>query len=313
MIVAETFAEVYRELAWQLMHNGKEAKPRGMKTKELLGQQFCITNPEMNLALIPGRKFSLMHAIAESLLLFIPCNDLSAYTLMNEGMSRYSDDGKTLYGAYGYRVACHITDVINKLRKDPDSRQAVLTINKVDDNFTQTKDVPCTIALQFLIREGKLDCFAYMRSNDIIWGTPYDVFVFTTAQMVIANTLKIPVGRYYHTATSLHVYENMYDVCDSIVKNGGEAIGHYNKNAYFSWMQMADEYAKFAKTKEELHAFNIFSYDDDGTYSAAILAELNYKGMFGEDKHPMQVLDDLSYDGINDWVKAFSKRWEKCQ
>lgn len=312
MIVAETFAEAYRELAWQLMNNGKEAQPRGMKTKELLGQQFCITNPEMNLALIPGRKFSLMHAIAESLLLFIPCNDLSAYTLMNEGMSRYSDDGETLYGAYGYRVACHIVNVINKLRKDPDSRQAVLTINKVEDNFTQTKDVPCTIALQFLIREGKLDCFAYMRSNDIIWGTPYDVFVFTTAQMVIANTLGIPVGRYYHTATSLHVYENMYDVCNN-VKYGGKAIGHYNRNGYTSWKNMAYAYAKFAKIKEEKLASKIFSYDCDTTYSAAILAELNYKGMFNKSKCPMQIFDEYALYSEREWVKAFSKRWEKCQ
>lgn len=51
-----------------------------------------------------------------------------------------------------------------------------------------------------------------MRSNDIIWGLPYDIFMFTNLQQVIANTLNLKLGWYEHNPTSMHVYSNHYNM-----------------------------------------------------------------------------------------------------
>ena len=53
-------------------------------------------------------------------------------------------------------------------------------------NF-QHKDIPCTVSLQFLIRENKLHLFVNMRSNDVFLGLPHDIFCFTMIQEIIAN------------------------------------------------------------------------------------------------------------------------------
>ena len=63
MVVGKTFAEVYQSLAREILEHGDEVAPRGMKTKELVQETFCIEDPTMNLSYIPHRKFSLMHSL----------------------------------------------------------------------------------------------------------------------------------------------------------------------------------------------------------------------------------------------------------
>jgi len=70
--------------------------------------------------------------------------------------------------------------------------------------------------LQFLIRDNKLDCYCFMRSNDIWLGLPYDVAFFTLVHEIVYTALvdilrnDLQLGSYFHHATSLHVYERDY-------------------------------------------------------------------------------------------------------
>ena len=69
-----------------------------------------------------------------------------------------------------------------------------------------TKDVTCTFILQFFIRNNKLDLIVNMRSNDLMFGTTYDVFMFTFLQELMAAELGIDVGVYKHVANNMHIY-----------------------------------------------------------------------------------------------------------
>lgn len=216
MIKVETFAEVYEKMR-PLLLNADEVSPRGMKTKEILNGSFCITNPRSRLVYHKDRKFNLIYAIAESLLLFDSSNEVKYYSFFNQKMYDFSDDGKTLNGCYGKRVNHLISRFVDKLKNDKDTRQAILTIY-CNDFKSKTKDTPCTLNLHCMIRNNKLNLHVYMRSNDFIWGTQYDVFNFTMFQEVIANELGIDVGEYYHTASSLHVYEQHFEMLENIEK-----------------------------------------------------------------------------------------------
>jgi thymidylate synthase len=123
-------------------------------------------------------------------------------------------------GAYGPRIRKQINTVIELLKKDPSSRQAVININKAEDK-KESKDIPCTIALQVFIRGGKLDMVAYMRSNDILWGTPYDVNAFCFIQEVLAFWLGVGVGTYTHCVGSIHAY--MGDEREQLLKTVSES------------------------------------------------------------------------------------------
>jgi thymidylate synthase len=118
-------------------------------------------------------------------------------------------DGGTFHGAYGPRIRQQMPLVIERLRKDPDTRQAVVTIwdpakDLLEDGL---HDYPCTLGFQFVIRNGRLSMITTMRSNDVWWGLAHDIFQFTQLQMTVANVLGIPYGTYYHRSNSLHAYE----------------------------------------------------------------------------------------------------------
>lgn len=68
------------------------------------------------------------------------------------------------------------------------------------------RDVACASSLQFLLRNGRLDALLHMRSNDAFWGLPYDVFLFTMLQELLAAELGLELGVYYHSVGSLHLY-----------------------------------------------------------------------------------------------------------
>ena len=240
MITGRTFAEVYDKLLLSLLEEGKKVSPRGMLTKELMQETFCIEDPNSSLIYIPGRNFSIAHAIHESFLIFCDNNRVNVAGYFNKNIAQFSDDGNTLYGSYGHRIAKKMQGVLDKLKEDHDTRQALLTIHRVEDSIVKTKDPPCTITLQFTIRDEKLNMHVYMRSNDIVWGTPYDVFMFTTIQKVFANTLGIPIGKYYHTATSLHMYERDFEKCREYIGHC-EPIEYKIESKFYNWSYCADK------------------------------------------------------------------------
>jgi thymidylate synthase len=144
-----------------------------------------------------------------------------------------SDDGSTANSAYGARIfkqykyhdyngkiPCQWTQwqyVIDELKKDNDSRRAVIHIRMPQDSYLASKDVPCTLTLQFFIRNGALHQVVSMRSSDLILGIAYDVPAFTMFQELLANTLGVECGSYTHMSNSLHIYERHYAMSERII------------------------------------------------------------------------------------------------
>lgn len=303
-----TFACAYRNLLTDLVSTGEEAgEIRGRGSKEILNYSFCIENPASNLVYIEGRKFSIMHAILESLGLFIDDDSVRFASLFNKRMAEFSDDGKTLHGCYGKRISPHLEDVIEKLQKDENSRSAVISIYNADKDFVKTKDIPCTETVQFLIRNGRLNMVVNMRSNDCIWGTPYDVFMFTNLQMVLANTLGVGLGRYYHNVGSMHLYDDMYEMAEKMLNKQFIAIEKRNVNSLYCWEYLAKFLSNIANNKiNEKFTNNIWFIRrvmEDKSYLVAIVKELVYRGIISK--------NEVSEIGEEDWLKPFTKRWHK--
>src|SRR6266487_431618 len=162
-IQSKTFAGIYEDLRALLLNEGRKVDPRGLTTQELAPVSFTLMDPRSRFAYHPFRHYHLPFAVAESICLFAPTNLLANIAYFMPAYSQFSDDGISLYGAYGCRVSQYIEDVINKLEFDSFSRQAVLQIFENRDIRVCTKDVPCTVSLQFMIRDDKLHMHTYMR------------------------------------------------------------------------------------------------------------------------------------------------------
>lgn len=195
--------------------------PEVGNTRELLDVKLVLTDITNNIVSVRG--ISPSYLCGELLWYFNGMNRMEFISRFSKFWTHISDDGITSNSAYGYLMQekfgfDQIETVIKLLKHDPNSRRAVININTPNRYVITTKDEPCTIALQFRIRKGNLDCTAMMRSNDIWFGTPYDVAFFTELQKYIAQRLGVGYGWYTHFATSLHMYKRDQEKLEGILE-----------------------------------------------------------------------------------------------
>ena len=216
IVRSETLDEAW--LSWfEKMKSGnsiKSLKSRdGEVASEIINAITVLENPTKNIMTNQVRRLSMRYAVGEMLWYLSGNPELKAIQNYTKAWDRMSDDGKTVnsnYGflikdAYGFDQYEYCKEI---LRKDINSRQAVIHIKMPRNTIENpTNDLNCTVCLQFLVRDGKLYCTTYMRSNDLWLGFPYDVFQFTCIQIRMAMELGLDIGSYTHIAGSLHIYE----------------------------------------------------------------------------------------------------------
>lgn len=102
----------------------------------------------------------------------------------------------------------------NILKDRISSKQAVMNFHRPKDQWLGNLDVPCNLQLHFYVKNGKKFCMnAYMRSNDLIYGTPYNFAYFLLIYSRLFNKLRevhrdLEYGEYHHVASSMRIYEH---------------------------------------------------------------------------------------------------------
>lgn len=302
----DTVADIFRVVGRDIL-DAKSISPRGAETREIIAPQIIIEDPRQRLVFNEDRKFNVVFALIESLMLFSNSNKLEYFSEFNKTMEQFSDDGETLHGAYGARISDQLYSIIGKLKNDKDTRQAVLSIYGYGDSMRKTKDIPCTTSMQFLIRENKLHMIVKMRSNDILQGLQYDIVMFTMLQEAIANTLGINVGYYIHEPSSLHVYKdgfshNGYDMLESMVNNS-EPVGFANESDVYDWCNLAKVYT--GERNVQLTPLN----KTVGEIYRIISTERVYRN--GNRANDSIVFKFMVGNSTPEWCKPFVKRWLK--
>lgn len=213
--------DIYIPELQTILQHGEEVEVRGRYTKELLNFATEIYQPQHHCILIPSRRWNPWIAMSEALWILAGRNDVVALKPYNSHISDYSDDGVSLYGAYGARIYDQIDNVIERLQKDPSDRRAVLQIWGYNQEFVNsrgdwiwrydltfdTKDPPCNNLVYFKLRQNKLHMTVINRSNDIHWGLfAVNIPTFGILQEYIAARLGVELGTQTHFSNSLHVY-----------------------------------------------------------------------------------------------------------
>ena len=207
-IRGDTIDDLLKNIFREIIENGTDAEPTKGKTKELSGVLLKLTNPLGRISRTEG-KGTVFSCLGELLWYLSGSNKLDQIRYYIQDYHKYSDDGKTIFGAYGpklFGADGQFPAVIESLQERHSTRKAVVQLFSSLDIKAPHKDIPCTCTLQFLVREGKLSLYTSMRSNDAFKGLPHDIFAFTMLQELAARKLGLPMGEYGHYVTSLHLY-----------------------------------------------------------------------------------------------------------
>jgi len=125
---------------------------------------------------------------------------------------------------YHDRFAKYMPFVINELKRNRESRRAVISIrdNEVD---SKSNDAACMQSIQFFIRNNKLDMMVMFRSNDLPEAFFFNAFALIMLQEKTAKELGVGIGTYTHRSNSMHCYEKDFDLLRNFVKAVGEKQG----------------------------------------------------------------------------------------
>ena len=137
-------------------------------------------------------------------------NPGSAWRLRKEVWTEYLHSGRM---AYTYNELIwnndQVTKIINRLKKDPDSRQLWISLwnpDKDPDFLGGISRVPCSLGYGLQVRDGKLNLHYVMRSCDFATHFRNDVYLAIRFLEWVAEKTGYPVGSFTHTIFSLHVY-----------------------------------------------------------------------------------------------------------
>jgi thymidylate synthase len=236
---ADTFATLYRRALSDIFDRTQfESSPRGFKIKEVTNATLELTDPTSNTFISECRPYNKKYLAGELIWYLSGRNDLAFISKFSKFWNRIANDDGTLNSAYGYLIfkvpndagVTQFSWALNSLREDRDSRQAVIRFNDSIHSYPKVKDFPCTMFMQFMIRDDRLNAYVTMRSNDIHFGLTYDLPFFCILQQYMLAHLKLvypelELGTMYHNAMSLHAYEKDFEILTQMMDEGLQPDG----------------------------------------------------------------------------------------
>lgn len=224
--------DIWKQQLEKVLKNGTVVTKNDEKRTyiELIGHQFTLENPRDRLLSDDTKSMNIFQCVGQFLWTTQGNFNLPPIQYYQPIAKNYSSDGVRMIGAYGPRLfgIGHLNQmehILNMFEKDDTKRKAVASIYlpQFDQHEKEHEEVPCTLNLQYLIRDGKLHAVTYMRSQDAYNILPYDVFLFTMLQEYVVAYLQaaheIELGSYHHFSGSFHVYKKDKTNIESIIKN----------------------------------------------------------------------------------------------
>jgi thymidylate synthase len=208
----------YLDLLDNVLKNGKEKHDRtGTGTISVFGYQMRFDLAE-GFPLLTSKKLHLRSIIHE--LLWFISGDTNIKYLKDNGVSiwdEWADKDGNLGPVYGYqwrswpaadgRKIDQLKDVIEEIKKNPDSRRLIVSAWNVGE-IPKMALPPCHALFQFYVADGKLSCQLYQRSCDIFIGVPFNIASYALLTLMITQVTGLKPGEFIHTLGDAHIYLN---------------------------------------------------------------------------------------------------------
>lgn len=202
--------------------HGRLRAPRGQATREIIDACLSFDTDDQLLMNFPSRKLNLGYLATEMMWYLRADNADASICEHAEIWKRLSQTGKlqSNYGEYIFAEG-QLARCVETLTRDPDSRQACIMILRGESYAGNAADIPCTLGMQFLIRDDALELIVTMRSQDVIFGAGSDWPIFAWTQELCCALLRnvfpeLLLGRMHYNVGSLHVYERHFQMVETM-------------------------------------------------------------------------------------------------
>ena len=208
----------YLQLVQHIIDHGTEKTDRtGTGTKSCFGYQMRFNLAE-GFPLVTTKKLHLKSIIHE--LLWFLKGDTNIQYLKEHGVriwDEWADANGDLGPVYGKQwrsweapngvVIDQISELIEQIKKTPDSRRLIISAWNVGD-LSKMALMPCHNMFQFYVADGKLSCQLYQRSADVFLGVPFNIASYALLTMMVAQVCDLQYGDFVHSFGDVHLYNN---------------------------------------------------------------------------------------------------------
>jgi len=208
----------YLDLMRHVLEHGVRKNDRtGTGTLSVFGAQLRF-DLSAGFPLLTTKKVHLK-SITHELLWFLK-GDTNIRYLKENGVTiwdEWADAKGDLGPVYGYqwrswpapdgRHIDQISQVIEQIRQNPDSRRLIVSAWNVAD-LPKMALLPCHAFFQFYVAEGRLSCQLYQRSADLFLGVPFNIASYALLTLMVAQVCGLKAGEFVHTFGDTHLYLN---------------------------------------------------------------------------------------------------------
>jgi thymidylate synthase len=208
----------YLDLLQHILDNGSLKTDRtGTGTQSCFGNQLRFDLAK-GFPMVTTKKLHVKSIIYE--LLWFLKGETNIKYLNEHGVSiwnEWADENGELGPVYGKQwrswegadgvVVDQISQVIEQIKKTPDSRRLIVSAWNVAD-LPKMALMPCHALFQFYVADGRLSCQLYQRSADVFLGVPFNIASYALLTMMIAQVCDLEPGEFVHTFGDVHLYSN---------------------------------------------------------------------------------------------------------
>lgn len=208
----------YLDLLSKILEEGNQKSDRtGTGTISLFGYQMRF-DLQKGFPLLTTKKLHTRSIIHE-LLWFLKGDTNIAYLKENEVRiwDEWADENGNLGPVYGHqwrswptsdgRTIDQISNLINQIKKNPDSRRLIVSAWNVGD-IEKMALPPCHCLFQFYVADGKLSCQLYQRSADTFLGVPFNIASYALLTLMVAQVCDLEPGEFIHSFGDVHLYND---------------------------------------------------------------------------------------------------------
>jgi thymidylate synthase len=208
----------YLQLLQHILDHGTYKSDRtGTGTTSVFGYQMRFNLAE-GFPLVTTKKLHVKSIIHE--LLWFLKGDTNIRYLQENGVriwDEWADEEGNLGPVYGKQwrswegpngqVTDQVSEVIDQIRKNPDSRRLIISAWNVAD-LPRMALMPCHTLFQFYVADGKLSCQLYQRSADVFLGVPFNIASYALLTLMVAQVSDLQPGDFVHSFGDAHLYSN---------------------------------------------------------------------------------------------------------
>ena len=216
-----TIPTPYEDLLREVLESGSPKSDRtGTGTRSLFGKQIRF-DLSQGFPLITTKRVHIRSLVVE--LLWFLRGDTNVGYLHEHDVTiwdEWADDDGDLGPVYGAQwrswpapdggVIDQISDVVEQIRTNPDSRRLIVSAWNPAD-IPKMALAPCHALFQFEVHDGTLSCQLYQRSADMFLGVPFNIASYALLTHMIAQQTDLEVGDFIWTGGDCHIYDNHHE------------------------------------------------------------------------------------------------------